>query len=112
MMYKKPKPYTDPPPHEVKVIQRDIAKYLKHRKIYFDKPDSQNCKGKPDFVLCYRGMYVGMETKRPFGYGKVTKLQELRHKEIRESDGFAFVVYCVDDVELYLKLVDKHIMEM
>lgn len=110
--YKYPKPYSNPPPHEVKVIQRDIAKYLKYRGIYYYKPSSQHAKGNPDFICCYRGLFVGFEAKRPFGYGTITKLQEQKIKEIREADGFAFVVYCVDDVEQFLKMVDKHIMEM
>ena len=112
MAYKYPKPYTNPPPEEVKVIQKDIGKYLDHRGIYYYKPSSQHKKGTPDFLCCYRGIFVAFEAKRPFGYGVTSKLQEIKIRNIQEADGFAFVVYCVDDVELYLNQVDKHIKEM
>ena len=109
MPYKYPKPYSNPPPLEVGKIQPDIAKYLKYREIFYYKPSSQHSKGTPDFLLCYRGYFVGMEVKRPFGFGTLSKLQEQKIEAIRESDGFAFVVYCVDDVEVALKIVDKQI---
>ena len=106
MTYKYPKPYTDPPPHEVKVIQKDIAKYLKHRGVYFYKPSSQHKKGTPDFLCCYRGIFVGLEAKRPFGYGKLSDLQKLAIKEIKDKGGYAFVVHDVYEVEQCLKEID------
>ena len=111
MAYKKPKPYDNPPPDEVKVIQKHIADYLKYRGIYYYKPSSQHKRGTPDFLCCYRGVFVGFEAKRPFGYGVISKMQERAFEKIREADGFAYVVYCVDDVELYLKQVDKHLVK-
>ena len=111
MAYKKPKPYTIPPPTEAK-IQAHIVKYLKHRGIPYYKTSAMHSRGWTDLVLCYRGMYVGLEVKRPNGFGKVTPIQSKHMDIIREADGFAYVVYCVDDVELYLKQVDKHLKEM
>jgi len=108
MAYRKPKSYPNPPPTESK-IQGHITKYLKHHNIPYYKTSAMHSRGWTDLVLCYRGMYVGLEVKRPHGFGKATPIQEKHMEVIREADGFAFVVYCVDDVELYLKQIDKEI---
>jgi len=111
MAYKKPKEYGNPPPLEAK-IQSHIIKFLKNRNIPYYKTSAMNSRGWTDLILCYKGVYVGLEIKRGNGFGVVSAMQAKHMETIRESDGFAFIVYCVDDVELYLKQVDKHIMEM
>ena len=46
--------------------------------------------GAPDFLVCHKGLFYGIETKA--GKGKTTALQELNHKKIREAGGVALVV--------------------
>lgn len=63
--------------------------------------------GLPDQIMCYRGMFVGMEVKMPTG--KTTKIQERRLHEIREAGGFAFVVRSVEDAMDALDDVDARL---
>jgi len=60
--------------------------------------------GLPDQIMCYRGMFVGMEVKMPTG--KTTKIQERRIQQIRDAGGFAFVVRSVEDAMDALDDVD------
>lgn len=46
--------------------------------------------GIPDFVCCYKGAFVGIETKA--GSNKPTALQTRELELIRNASGFAFVV--------------------
>lgn len=47
-------------------------------------------KGVPDFIGCYGGLFVAIETK--FGSNKTSKWQDIQIKRIRESDGTCFVI--------------------
>lgn len=51
--------------------------------------------GLPDLILCYRGVFIGMEVKMP--EGKVAKIQERRIEEIRSAGGLSGVVRSVSD---------------
>jgi hypothetical protein len=46
--------------------------------------------GAPDFLICYRGRFIGIECKA--GRGKTTALQEKNLHDIRAAGGLAFVV--------------------
>ena len=46
--------------------------------------------GAPDFLVCHRGKFFGIETKA--GKGKLTTLQEINLKKIVEAGGVALVV--------------------
>ena len=46
--------------------------------------------GAPDFIVCYKGRFIGIECKA--GKGKTTLLQEKHLKEINVAGGIAFVV--------------------
>ena len=106
MTYKEPKPYLSPPPVESK-IQADIVKYLKYRDIPYYKTSAMHSRGWTDLVCCYNGAYVGLEVKRPYGYGSITPIQERHINTIREADGYATVVYCVQDVINFFEKIDK-----
>lgn len=51
--------------------------------------------GAPDFLVCLKGKFFGIECKA--GKGKTTALQELNLQHIRDAGGVALVVY-EDDV--------------
>ncbi len=59
--------------------------------------------GAPDFLVCLRGKFVGIETKA--GKGKTTALQDLNLQKIRDAGGVALVIYETDIDKL------KHILE-
>ena len=46
--------------------------------------------GAPDFLVCHRGKFFGIETKA--GKGKLTVLQEMNLKRIVETGGVALVI--------------------
>ena len=56
--------------------------------------------GIPDVICCYHGMFVAFEVKT--NTGRLSKLQEVMIKRIREADGRAFKVTSVSDVKAAL----------
>lgn len=47
-------------------------------------------KGVPDFICCYKGRLVGIETK--FGKNTTSKWQDVQIKKIREAGGKCYVI--------------------
>jgi hypothetical protein len=58
--------------------------------------------GAPDFLVCHKGLFFGIETKA--GKGKLTTLQELNLKKIIEAGGVALVVR-EDDVQYLAQIL-------
>lgn len=52
--------------------------------------------GAPDFLVCLKGQFIGIETKA--GKGKLTALQEMNLKQIIEAGGLSLVIR-EDDVK-------------
>ena len=50
--------------------------------------------GTPDFLVCYKGRFIGIEAKA--GKGKTTALQDLHLQKIRDAGGVALVIYETD----------------
>ena len=46
--------------------------------------------GAPDFLVCLKGKFIGIETKA--GKGRLTALQELNLKQIIEAGGVSLVI--------------------
>ena len=91
-----------------KTIQKNVQKYLDSRDIFWYHPSSMHAKGTPDILACYRGMFLGIELKRPKG-GVVSALQERKMKLIRASGGMCAVCHSVEEVAEFLASVDKEI---
>lgn len=47
--------------------------------------------GAPDFLVCLKGKFIGIECKA--GKGKTTALQELNLAHIQKAGGDAYVIY-------------------
>lgn len=62
-------------------------------------------RGVPDIVGCWRGVFVGLEVKRP-EVGHVSELQKHRIEQIRDAGGVAEVVYSLDDVKRVCEALD------
>jgi hypothetical protein len=58
-----------------------------------------------DCYLCFKGMFVCIEVKRPGGYAK--KFQEAIIEEVRDANGHAVCVDNVDDVKKLLDYIEK-----
>ena len=77
-------------------VKEDIKKMLRKYDAYWFMPVS-NGMGAPslDFLVCVRGMYVGIEAKAPGK--KATARQVMTMDSIRDSGGYAFV--CDGDIK-------------
>lgn len=53
--------------------------------------------GVPDIIVCWGGMFVGIEVKAPGKIKNTSTLQDVAHKSIRAANGRVIVV---DDVEM------------
>lgn len=76
---------------EAKVKKR-VKEVLNALGAYYAMPATggYGSSGVPDFLVCYKGRFIGIECKA--GGGKTTALQEKNLRLIQEAGGEAFVV--------------------
>jgi hypothetical protein len=74
-------------------VKDKVKKVLKELGAYYAMPATggYGSSGVPDFLVCYRGRFFGLECKA--NGGKTTALQEKNLEDIRKNDGVAFVVH-------------------
>jgi hypothetical protein len=58
-----------------------------------------------DFLLCYKGMFIAIEAKRPGGYAK--KFQQAILDAVRDAHGHAVCVDSVDQVKELFDYIDR-----
>lgn len=78
-------------------VKEAVRKFLRAKGVWFYQP-VQNGMGQvgiPDFVCCYRGIFIAIETKAPGKLSGVTANQRRVLDQIKEHGGLALVV---DDV--------------
>lgn len=76
---------------ESKVKARCVEIIKKHKAYYFfPVMGGYGRSGIPDIIVCYRGLFLGIECKA--GYNKPTALQEREMTEIHKAGGSAMVV--------------------
>lgn len=87
-----------------KRLKAVVRKLLDELQAYYVMPvtGGYGTQGAPDFLVCHKGRFIGIETKA--GRGRTTALQELNLKRIREAGGVAVVVY-EDDIDMLRKLL-------
>ena len=73
-------------------VKDKVKKVLKELGAYYAMPATggYGSSGVPDFLVCYRGRFFGLECKA--NGGKTTALQEKNLEDIRENGGVEFVV--------------------
>lgn len=73
-------------------VKAQIRKILDTTRAYYAMPigSGYGNSGVPDFLVCHKGQFVGIEAKA--GKGKTTALQEAHLSKIRDSGGIALVV--------------------
>ena len=78
-------------------VKEAVKKWLKARKIWYYMPvqGGFGVVGIPDFICCWSGRFLAIETKAPGKRGNTTANQDQRIAEIKSADGVAVVV---DDV--------------
>lgn len=79
-----------------KKVETDINKYLDHIGAYHVKIHGSAFMpaGTPDILACVKGVFVGIEVKKPKG-GRVSDLQKLKIKQIEQAGGIGIVANSV-----------------
>lgn len=73
-------------------VKAKVKKVLDDRNAYYVMPvtNGYGNSGAPDFLVCYRGKFIGIECKA--GRGKVTELQQDNLNRIADNGGSALVI--------------------
>ena len=73
-------------------VKRQIRKILDTAKAYYAMPigTGYGNSGVPDFLVCHKGRFIGIEAKA--GKGTTTALQEQNLADIRAAGGTTFVL--------------------
>lgn len=89
-------------------VKDACKKFLKERGAWFFMPVSNGMGqvGIPDIIICYRGLFVAIETKAPGKRNQTTANQDRVIEAIQKADGFAWVVDNPDDLKPLFDLID------
>lgn len=92
-------------------LQRKIQDALRAREAFVFKIHGGPTMmvGLPDLVICYRGLFIGLEVKMPGS--KPTTIQKHRLRQIRRAGGLAFVVRSVPSALRALDRADRLLAE-
>lgn len=74
------------------LVKRQIRKILDTTRAYYAMPigTGYGNSGVPDFLVCHKGRFIGIEAKA--GKGTTTALQEKHLQDIRNAGGMSLVV--------------------
>ena len=81
-------------------VKAAVKKYLQAQGVWFWMPVSNGMGqvGIPDFICCFNGMFIAIETKAPGKLSNVTANQQRVIDEIKSHGGLALVVDSVDSL--------------
>jgi hypothetical protein len=85
-------------------VKDAVRKYLRANHIWFYQPvqNGMGVVGIPDFICCWNGRFLAIETKAPGKLNNTTPNQDRVIKEINDHDGIAVVVDNVDSLVAYM----------
>lgn len=88
-------------------VKARVRKILDERNAYYVMPVTSGYgnSGAPDFLVCYRGKFMGIECKA--GKGKPTELQLDNLKRIEENGGIQFIIN-ESNIELLIEEFRKY----
>jgi hypothetical protein len=88
-------------------VKARVRKILDERNVYYLMPVTSGYgnSGAPDFLVCYRGKFMGIECKA--GRGKPTELQLDNLKRIEESGGIQLIIN-ESNIELLIEEFRKY----
>ena len=88
-------------------VQKEVIDYLKKKRVYHFRFQAQvNLNGLPDILALYKGVFLGLELKRPDG-GKPTGLQLKKLEAINENGGIGVIIDDVEQVKMLLEIIDQ-----
>jgi hypothetical protein len=94
------------PEGKVKKAIKDFLNCLPNCWWFMPVSTGHGTHGVPDFVVCYKGVFVAIEAKRLGNLKGVTPLQEMQIRRINQSHGFAFATDNVEEVQRVFKGID------
>jgi hypothetical protein len=90
-------------------VKKAVREYLKAKGVWYYQP-IQNGMGQvgiPDFICCYRGMFIAIETKAPGNLKGVTPNQQRVIDAIKSHGGLAVVVDSLDSLTPVFDLLEQ-----
>jgi hypothetical protein len=88
-------------------VKQDVKEVLKELGILYHMPRPFGMVGVADFVCCYEGMYVEIETK--FGYNKQTDMQKAWEAKVTRHKGIYMVIDETNVGQLSEYLLELHV---
>ena len=88
-------------------VKKQVRDYLRKKGIWFYQP-VQNGMGQvgiPDFICCYKGQFIAIETKAPGKLANVTPNQQRVIDEIKAHGGLAIVVDNIESLQVVLDIL-------
>lgn len=91
-------------------VKKAVREFLRARDVWFFQPVSNGMGqvGIPDFICCFNGTFVAIETKAPGKLKGVTPNQQRVIDEIKAHGGLAVVVDSVDSLIPVIDLLMEH----
>lgn len=86
-------------------IQKKIIDLVEARGGYAVKVITASRSGIPDLLICFDGMFIGLEVKMPSTRTNVSKLQQYNLQRIIDSGGRSAVVWSPEQVDELLDLL-------
>ena len=91
-------------------VKEDVKKILKKHNIWYFMPAANGFGkvGVPDFICCWDGKFLAVETKAPGKLSNLTPNQQNRIDEIRSARGWALVI---DDAKALEEFINERAEE-
>ncbi len=86
-------------------VKDAVKKVLNHHKLWWYMPvqTGYGVAGIPDFVCCWHGRFVGIETKAPGKENNLSKHQQVQRAAILEAGGLYAVISSGEQMEQQLQ---------
>ena len=88
-------------------VQKKIINHLEGLGAYVVKVISASRAGVPDLLVCYKGLFIGIEVKIPDKKSNTSKLQDINIDRIQYADGIAGVAWDIQSLEELLQLAEQ-----
>ncbi|MEM5400791.1 hypothetical protein [Paraburkholderia unamae] len=86
------------------IVKREVKKVLDEFGIFWWMPTQTRygINGAPDFVCCWKGRFIGIETKAPGREKNTSSNQDRFHDSIRLAGGMVLVTSSADELREWL----------
>ena len=93
-------------------VKDQVRKYLKNKGVWYYQPvqNGMGVVGIPDFICCWNGRFLAIETKAPGKRSQTTANQDRVLAEINDHGGFQIVVDDIAQLIDYLENEHAHII--